>query len=283
MNEYVARPLELREVTGPSAFGGSRERFWNLLWTLSVSEFRNNYAQTALGFLWTVVRPLVYFGVIFLILREVIGFGREVPDYGIILVLNLILFTYFQEATTRGLRSIQGAEQMVRKVRFPRIVLPLTTSLTASFSLLCNLVAVFPLLLLFGLEPRWSWLLFPLILVALIVLTTATTMLLSALFVNHRDVGQVWNLVARLLFYASPVLFPIDLVPDSFREIVAASPLAPLLEMTRVWVVDPGAPGPIDAAGVWAGLVIPFTLFAVICFFGVRTFIRGAPRFGEDL
>jgi ABC-2 type transport system permease protein len=283
MSEVAVEPLELREVHGPSAFGASRDRFWDLLWTLSVNEFRNTYAQTALGFLWTLVRPLVFFGVIFLILRQVLRFGSNVPDYGIILVLNLILYTYFQDSTMRGVRSIPNSEPMVRKMRFPRIVIPLSITLTGAFTLLCNLVAVFPLLLLFGLEPELTWLLFPLLLVALTLLTTTTTMLLSALYVPYRDTAQAWTLIARMMFYASPVLFPIELVPESFRKIVAANPLAPILELSRVWIVDPTAPGPIEAAGVVFGVLIPAILFIGICVTGVYLFVRGAPRFGEEL
>lgn len=275
--------LELREIRGPSAFGGERRRFRDLLRLLSIHEFRSQYANTVLGFMWTIIRPLVYFGVIFLILREVLRFGAGIQDYGIILVLNLILFTYFQEAATRAVRSVSQREPMVRKMQFPRVIIPLSVSLTAALSMVVNLVAVFPLLLLFGLEPKATWMLFPLLVLALVAFTTGTSMLLSALFVRSRDTAQAWSLISRLMFYTSPVLFPIDVVPESFRQLVAASPVAPILELTRVWVVDPSAPGPVEAAGPWFGLVVPLTLFAAVCIGGLWLFERDAPRFAEEL
>lgn len=282
MSTVEATP-ELREIRGPSAFGGGRRRFFDLLWLMSANEFRTQYARTALGFLWTIVRPLVYFGVIFLILREVLRFGPGVKDYGIILVLNLILFTYFQEATTRAVRSVSQREPMVRKMQFPRIIIPLSVSLTAALSMLVNLTVLLPILLLFGLEVHATWLWFPLLLLGLITLTTAVSMLLSVLYVRYRDTAQVWSLISRLLFYASPVLFPIELVPDSFQEYIAASPLAPILELTRLWVVDPTAPGPTSEVGTLAGLVIPIVLAVAICVGGLWLFERDAPRFAEEL
>ena len=274
---------ELHEIRGPSAFGGGWQRFADLLWLMSANEFRTQYARTALGFLWTIIRPLVYFGVIFLILREVLRFGPGVKDYGIILVLNLILFTYFQEATTRAVRSISQREPMVRKMQFPRIIIPLSVSLTAALSMIVNLTVLLPILLLFGLEVHETWLLFPLLLIGLITLTTAVSMLLSVLYVRYRDTAQVWSLISRLLFYASPVLFPIELVPDSFQEYIAASPLAPILELTRLWVVDPTAPGPTAEVGTLVGLVIPVALSVAICVGGLWLFERDAPRFAEEL
>lgn len=274
---------ELQEIRGPSAFGGGWRRFVDLLWLMSANEFRTQYARTALGFLWSIVRPLVYFGVIFLILREVLRFGPGVKDYGIILVLNLILFTYFQEATTRAVRSVSQREPMVRKMQFPRIIIPLSVSLTAALSMIVNLLVLLPILLLFGLEVHETWLWFPLLLLGLITLTTGVSMLLSVLYVRYRDTAQVWSLISRLLFYASPVLFPIELVPDSFQEYIAASPLAPILELTRLWVVDPTAPGPTAEVGTLVGLVIPVALSVAICVGGLWLFERDAPRFAEEL
>lgn len=274
---------ELQDIRGPSAFGGGWRRFVDLLWLMSANEFRTQYARTALGFLWTIVRPLVYFGVIFLILREVLRFGPGVKDYGIILVLNLILFTYFQEATTRAVRSVSQREPMVRKMQFPRIIIPLSVSLTAALSMIVNLLVLLPILLLFGLEVHETWLWFPLLLLGLITLTTGVSMLLSVLYVRYRDTAQVWSLISRLLFYASPVLFPIEIVPDSFQEYIAASPLAPILELTRLWVVDPTAPGPTAEVGTLVGLVIPVALSVAICVGGLWLFERDAPRFAEEL
>jgi ABC-2 type transport system permease protein len=274
---------ELSPVRGPSAFGGTPRRFLDLLWLSSAIEFRARYATTFLGYLWTIVRPLIFFGLIFLVMRQILGFGKNIPNYGLMLIINLVLFQYFQEATARALRSVTSKEGLVRKMQFPRIVIPLSVSLTAGFTLLLNLVAVFMLFLISGLEPRWSWLgLIPIIL-GLALLTTGMALMLSVAFVRSEDVGEAWLLVSRMLFYASPILYPIETVPESVRHLVALNPLSPFLEQARVWMIDPSAPTPVQAAGPVFGLVIPLFMIVVICVFGLWLFDREAPRVAEAL
>ncbi len=275
--------LQLRDVRGPSAFGGDLRRFWELLWLTSLTEFRVRYANAFLGYVWTIVQPLIFFGVIFLVLREVLRFGENIENYGLILVLGIVLFQYFQQATARGVRSVAAKEGMVRKMQFPRIVIPLSVSLTAAFTLLLNMVAVFPLFLVAGLDPRWSWLLLAPIVLVLVLFTTAVTMILSVLYVRFEDTQQAWSLISRILFYASPILFPIELVPEALRKVVAANPLAPLLEQARIWVIDSDAPNGVEAAGALAGAVIPLGLIATTCVLALWWFEREAPRVAEAL
>ncbi len=206
---------ELSPVRGPSAFGGPARRFVDLLWLSSAIEFRARYATTFLGYIWTIARPLLFFGLIFLVMRGILGFGKNIPNYGPMLILNLVLFQYFQEGTSRALRSVTSKEGLVRKMQFPRIVIPLSVSLTAGFTLLFNLLAVFPLFLITGLQPRWSWLGLIVIIFGLALLTTGLSLILSVAFVRSEDVGEAWLLLARMLFYASPILYPIERVPES--------------------------------------------------------------------
>jgi len=274
---------ELSPVRGPSAFGGPVRRFVDLLWLSSAIEFRSRYATTFLGYLWTIIRPLLFFGLIFLVMRGILGFGKNIPNYGPMLILNLVLFQYFQEGTSRALRSVTSKEGLVRKMQFPRIVIPLSVSLTACFTLLLNLLAVFPLFLISGLQPRWTWLLLTVIILGLVLLTTGLSLILSVAFVRSEDIGEAWQLISRMLFYASPILYPIERVPESVRSLVAANPLSPLLEQARVWMIDPSAPTPVEVAGPWLGLVIPVGLTIAICVFGLWLFEREAPRVAEAL
>ena len=277
---------ELREIAGPSAYDGDLRRFWDLLWLVTVSEFRSQYANTALGFLWTIIRPLVFFGVIFLVLRGLLRFGANIKDYGQILVLGLILFTYFLETTTRAVRSVASKEGMVRKMQFPRIVIPLSVSLSSLMTLALNLLAVLPLMIAFGLRPQVGWLGVPLLILLLVVFTTAVAMLLSVLFVRFEDTSQIWGLISRVLLYATPILFPIEIfgrVGEGVQAVVASSPLAAIVEQARVWVIDPTAPNGVTEVGWFFGLAVPVLLGVVISVYGVWLFIRDAPKVGEAL
>lgn len=275
--------LELRKVHPPTAFGGDRDRFFDLLWLISAAEFRAQYARTFLGFFWTLVRPFIFFGLIFLLLRNVLGVGEDTNGYGESLVISLVLFTYFGDATNRSVRSLASRESMLRKMRFPRIIIPLSINLTAGLTMILNFLAVAPLLLVFGLEPRPSWLLFGLILIIVVGLTMALSMALSVLFVRVRDTGQAWTLISRLLFYGSPILYTLDDVPESYAKVIAVNPLTLLFGQTRVWLVDPAATTPVEAAGVWLGLIAPLILIGVIIVLAVRMFNQDAPRVAEEL
>ncbi len=274
---------ELREIRGPSAFGGSPKRFLDLLWLTSLTEFRVRYIGSTLGYAWTILRPLLFFGVVFVVLRQLIGFGADIKFYAGMLVLNIILFQYFSDATNRAVRSVSARENMVRKMQFPRIVIPLSVSLTAGWTLLLNLVAGFVLIMITGVRPHLTWLLLPVLLLALVLVTTSVSMILSVLFVRSEDVAQVWSVIARMLFYVSPILYPIELVPEELRTIVSLNPLAPIFVQARQWIIDPSAPGAVVGAGGLAGLLLPLALIVALCVFAVWLFDREAPRVAEAL
>lgn len=277
--------LELREIPGPSAFGGGLRRTWDLLWLISVTEFRVRYTNTLLGYGWSVLKPFMFFGIIYLVVAQVLRFGGTVKDFPLMLVMNLAIFGYFQEATSMAVRSISGKESMVRKMQFPRIVIPLTVNLSSAISLLFSLVGVFVLFIVAGLEPRWTWLLLPLVLVLLVTLTTALSMLLSIAYVRSEDVGQIWTLFLRALFYATPILYPLNLgaIPESVQTVISANPLSPLLEQARIWVIDADAPTTVEIAGPVMGLIVPLVIGLAVCVAGVLLFRRDAPRVAEAL
>ena len=173
----------------------------------------------------------------------------------------------------------------LRKTQFPRLVIPISTVFTGLFNFALNMVIVIILLFAFGVYPTWTWLLFPLAIAALFVLTAAVSMALSVLYVRFRDVAIIWSVVVQVLFYATPILYPIDFKESStFEQLMIVNPLAVILEQVRVWVLaEPNAPTALDAAGGWLGLLPALSIFVLVCLFGVWIFNREAPRIAEDL
>jgi ABC-2 type transport system permease protein len=274
---------ELREVKGPSALGGGWQRFFDLLWLMSVTEFRRTYFGTVLGYLWSLVRPLMLFAVLLLVFTQIFRIGSQVPNYPVLLLLGIVLFSFFQEATTNAVTSVVAQEGVVRKTQFPRLVIPTTVVLTAMFNLSLNLLVVFVFILAWGVDPTWTWLLFPVALLALFVITTAVSMLLSVLYVRFRDVAIIWAVLAQVLFYASPVLYPITIVDESLRRALFINPLAPIFEQVRVWVIDPTAPTASEAVGGYVYLIPAAVIFIGLCVLGVWIFNREAPKIAEEL
>jgi ABC-2 type transport system permease protein len=278
-----ATEIELRDVRGPSALGGGWRRFVDLVYLISVTEFKRTYFGTALGYLWTIARPLMLFGVLLAVFTQIFRIGSQVPNYPVLLLFNIVLMGFFSEATTTAVNSVVSHEGIVRKTQFPRLVIPLSVVLTSLINLGLNLIVVFVFILAWGIAPTWSWLLFPVFLVLLFVVTTAVSMIVSSLLPRFRDVGIIWTVLSTVLFYATPVLYPIEAVPDTFRDFLLLNPLTPLFEAARLWVIDPTAPGPATAAGGYDGLIAPAAIYLAICVLAVWIFNREAPRIAEEL
>jgi ABC-2 type transport system permease protein len=278
----VETETPLVEVRGPSAAGGDRSRFFDLLWLISVTEFKKTYYGTMLGYFWSLVRPALLFGVLLVVFTQVFRLGG-VPHYPVLLLLNIVLFTFFQEATSRAVGSVVQHEGVVRKTQFPRLVIPLSTVTTVAFDLLLNLIPVFIFILAFGVGPMWSWFLLPVILLALVGLTVAVAMILSVLYVRYRDVSIIWGVVATVLFYGSPVIYPYEKAPHTLQTALLFNPLTSILNQARHWIIDPGAPGAVAAAGGWLRFSISAVVYALVCAFAVWIFRREAPRIAEEL
>ncbi|MFL5870309.1 MAG: ABC transporter permease [Solirubrobacterales bacterium] len=284
MTEIAVEPApDLKPIRGPSALGGGTRRFFELLWMLATSDFKTTYRGTALGYVWSLFRPLLLFGVLLVVFTQVVKLGSGVKNYAPMLLLNVMLFTFFSEATTAAVTSVANKEQIVRKTQFPRLVIPLAVVLNAVFHLLLNLVVVMIFIVAYGVDPTWDWLWMPVIIALLLLITCAFSVGLSVLYVRFRDTAIIWSVVALVLFYGTPILYPIEQVPESFRFVIMLNPLTPLFEQTRHWIIDPAAPSAVEAIGSWAKMLAPIGLFAAICGLGAWLFGREAPRVAENL
>jgi ABC-2 type transport system permease protein len=280
----VEQPV-LREVQGPSALGGGPRRFFDLLWLMAATEFKRVYFGTVFGYLWSLVRPLMLFGVLLFVFTNVFKIGTEEAEfYPVLLLLGIVLFTFFQEATQHAVTSVSEQEGVVRKTQFPRLVIPLSTVLTSAFNFGLNLVVVTVFILAWGVDPTWTWLLFPVALLPLLVLTIALSMLLSVLFVRFRDIAILWTVLTQVLFYGTPILYPIEALKDpTLEKVLMFNPLAVIFQQVRHWVLEPDAPTAAQVAGGKVWLLPAAAIFVAVCVLGVWAFNREAPRIAEDL
>jgi ABC-2 type transport system permease protein len=273
-----------RRIRGPSALGGDRVRFLHLTWTLAVTEFKLRFFGSVLGYLWQLMRPLMLFGVLYFVFTEFVRIGGTAPHFAVVLLLGIVIFTFFAESTGGAVSSLVDRENLVRKIHFPRLVIPLAVVLTAYFNLLLNLIVVFVFALAQGISPRWSWLELPAMMLVLGVWAVGISMLISALYVRARDVKPIWEVVVQAMFYASPVIYPIERIPNRKWEApVMCNPLATIIEQARHAVVDPTAPSAADAIGAPSRLLIPAGVILVSVVLGFWLFNREAPRIAEQL
>jgi ABC-2 type transport system permease protein len=275
----------LIEVHGPSALSGGWRRFLDLLVLMATTDFKKAFFGTVLGYVWSLLRPLLLFGVLLAVFTQILRVGSDqVANYPVFLLLNIVLFTFFQESTIIATTAVAGREGIVRKTQFPRLVIPMSVVLTSIFNLGMNMIAVLVFSFAFGIYPTWTWLLMPVIFALLILLTSATATYLSALYVRFRDVAIIWSVATTALFYGSAILFPITIVPEGIlRDIMFCNPLVPLFVQTNKWYSDPGAAGAVQEAGGWVHLIPAAVIFVVVCVGSVRYFNRQAPLVAEDL
>ncbi|MDQ6817508.1 MAG: ABC transporter permease, partial [Actinomycetota bacterium] len=166
MTAVAEGELVLRDVPGPTVLGGGWRRSFELLYLIAVNEFKRTYFGTALGYLWSLARPLLLFAVLVVVFTKLVKLSGDLPPglYPVFLLMNIVLFGFFQEATNNSVQSIVLQEPVVRKTQFPRLVIPLAVVLTSLFNLGLNLVIVLIFLFAFGVTPVWTWLLFPVVL-----------------------------------------------------------------------------------------------------------------------
>ena len=258
-------------------------RFWALTWTLAVTEFKLRFYGSVLGYLWTLARPFMFFGVIYFVFTEIVGLDKDVPNYGVYILFALVLFNFFVEATGGCVACLVSREGLLRKMRFPRVVIPLSVVTTALLNLGMTLIAVFVFAVISGVYPDVEWLELPVIIVVLTLLATGVGLLLSALFVRYRDIQPIWEVVSQMLFYASPVLYVSTRVPESYQRPYHASPIASLLAETRHAAVDHGAPHAWQAIGGVPRMAIPAGIVLGVFALGLWVFNREAPRIAENL
>ena len=266
----------------PSATGNDLRRFWHLTWTLAATDFKLRFYGSALGYLWTLVRPFLFFLVIYFVFSEIAGLDANVENYGLYILFGLVLFQFFSEATSNSVQCLVVRENMLRKMRFPRLVIPLAVILTATLNLVGTLLAVFIFALATGVYPTWSWLELPLLIVIVGAFATGVGLLLSALYVRYRDVQPIWEVVSQMLFYASPILYVATFVPEHYQQAYFVNPLAVILTEMRAAVVDPNAPHVWDLAGAGALSAAGAIVLGAVGL-GILVFNRKAPRIAEEL
>lgn len=284
-----------RPIRGPEAVTGDWARFWHLTFGIAKTNWKLRFFGSVLGYFWQLMRPLLMFGVLWIFFTKIghIGSGPDsgpgLPQhfYGAQLLGSIVLFTFLQEATSMSVRSVVDNEGVVRKIRFPRLVIPMSNVLLAMFNLGLNLIVVFIFAVASGVRPMLSWLqLFPL-LAMLAVFATGISMLLAALYVYFRDVAPIWEVVSQVLFYISPVIIPFSTVQShisgTLLQIYMLNPIATVLEQFRHAVINHATPGAGVPLGGSVWLFEPVLVVVATFALGFYVFNRTAPHVAENL
>ena len=280
-----------RPIAGPRAFAGDWRRFCYLTVNIAVLNWKLRFFGSVLGYLWQLVRPLLLFLVLYVFFTkiahvEVTGQPSE-QYYGAQLLGSIVLFTFFSEATMTSVRSVVDGEVMVRKIQFPRLVIPLSSVLLALFNLSLNLIVVLIFALVAGVRPMLTWLEIPLIIGLMVVFCTGIAMLLSALFVYFRDIQPIWEVVNQVIFYASPIIIPMYKIQENLSptllRIYMLNPLAVVFQQFRHAFITHATPSAGALLGSQALIAAPVAIVVAVFVLGLWVFNRIAPKVAEDL
>jgi ABC-2 type transport system permease protein len=255
----------------------------SLIRELVVSDFKLRYQGSVLGYLWSLLRPLFMFGVLYIVFTHVIRLGDAVPFYPAYLLLGIVLWQFFTESTVAGMNAITGRGDLIRKVNVPRYTIVISTTLSAFVNFSLNMVVVLVFMVLTGVEFRINALLAIPLIIELVVFCLALSFILAALFVKYRDFSHIWDVVLQVLFYATPIIYPLTLPPQKFAEIISLSPLTQIFQDIRSVMVTPETLTTTQVFdSPWARFLSMLSVLLLAIFAGWY-FRRSARTFAEDL
>lgn len=244
-------------------------------------EFKAKYAGAALGYVWSLLKPLAYFGVLWLVFAHLLRTANQTQNFALFLLIGILLFTFFADTVTTMLPSIVEGGSVLRRLAFPPILIPLSASVGICITFVVNMFAVVVFIAIQRVSPRLEWLLVVPLLVELYLVCVGVGLFAAALFVRFRDVSQIWEVASQLLFFASAIFFPVGILPVWAQKIAFLNPIVQIIQDVRHAILG-GASGPNDvsAATVYGpgGRLIPIAI-AVFVFIGALAFFRREARY----
>lgn len=259
------------------------QRNISLLRELVRTDFKLRYQGSVLGYLWSLLRPLMLFGVLYIVFTKVIKLGGKVPHYPAYLLLGIVLWTYFIEATVMGMNSIVGRGELIRKVSMPKYTIVLSACFSAFVNLFFNLIVVFIFMLITRVTLQWEIIYLPLLLLELVAFSASIAFLLSAMFVKYRDMVHIWEVILQVLFYATPIIYPLLFVPLRYARIMALSPLTQIIQDARYIMITKQATIPSQVLPPAVGWLAPPIIVGLVAVLGGAYFRHNSKSFAENI
>lgn len=257
-----------------------------LLKQLVITDFKLRYKGSFLGYIWTLLRPLALFAVLYVVFVHFLRFGSDIPFFAVYLLLGIVLWNYFVEVTTNGLSAIVGKGDLFRKLSFPRYVVVVAGSFSALINLLINLVVIALFMILnhvpFTLNLLWM---VPLI-IELFVFALAIAFILSAMYVRFRDINYIWELVLQAGFYATPILYPITMVlavSTTFAKVMMLNPVAQIVQDARYVAITKETITITNIFNTPYAHIIPIVITIALVIIGAIYFKKRSPGFAEEI
>ncbi|MBD3328343.1 hypothetical protein GF340_03500 [Candidatus Peregrinibacteria bacterium] len=200
------------------------------------AEFKLRYQGSFLGYFWTLIKPLLLFGVIYLVFNFFLPISQE--NYAIYLLLGVLMWTFFHEATLVGMNTFVTKRDLVTKIYFSRTSLILASTISSLITFVLNMVVFFVFLILSGLVPGPEAFMFILYAVELYLIATGVTFILASLYIHFHDLQHIWEIFLQIGFWLTPIIYPLSLIPTEYHDYVLLNPIARLIEYSRGLFID---------------------------------------------
>ena len=256
-----------------------------LLHELVVTDFKLRYQGSILGYLWSVIKPIFLFAILYVVFGIFMRGNQGVDHYPVYLLLGIVLWSFFSEATSQGLQSIVARGDLIRKINFPKYIIIISGTISALINLAINLVVVAIFMIINGVMFSWSALMFIPLVIELYVFALGIASLLSAMNVKYRDVGYLWEIFLQAAFYATPILYALQMVASikpSIAQLILLNPAAQIIQDARYFVVTDNALTLFTISQWWKEL-IPLFVVLLVLFVGVFYFKKSSKNFAEEI
>ena len=258
-----------------------------LLRELVVTDFKLRYQGSVLGYLWSLLKPLFMFAILYVVFGHFLRVGDTVEHFSVYLLLGIVCWTFFTEATNQGLASIVDHGDLIRKINFPKYIIVIAGSLSALINLVLNLAIIAVFIVLNVVDMHASALLFPLYILELYVFSLSLAFFLSAAFVRYRDVSHIWEVLLQGVFYATPILYPLTLVTkeagNTVAQLLMMNPIAQIIQDARHALITPQTLTLGDLTSNIFIQIIPFLIVVVFALFASYYFKKHSAYFSENV
>lgn len=254
-----------------------------LLRELVITDFKLRYQGSTLGFLWSILKPLFLFAILYLVFDKFLRLGRDIEHFPVYLLLGMVLWTFFTESTTQGLQSIVSRGDLIRKINFPKYIIVISATVSALINLAINLLVVLVFAWINGVELDMKALLIIPLVFELYVLSLAIAFLLSAVNAKYRDVGYLWEIFLQAAFYATPILYPLQMVLKQWPEvahILMLNPVAQVIQDARYVMVTKQTVTTGSLFHDWI-IIVPLIITITLMVIGYYYFKKSQGRFAE--
>lgn len=256
-----------------------------LLRELVVTDFKLRYQGSVLGYAWSILKPLFLFAILYLVFEKFLRLGRDIENFPVYLLLGIVLWTFFAEATNLGLQSIIGRGDLIRKINFPKYIIVVSGTVSSLINLAFNLLVVFIFILFSGVELSLQSLLIIPLIVELYIFALGLAFFLAALNVKLRDIGYLWEIFMQAAFYATPVLYPLQMVYTQWPEaakLLLLNPVAQVIQDARYVLVTHDTLTVWSLFGNWKEF-LPFIIISITLILAVYYFRKHSKYFAEEI